>query len=72
MRHIAASKSLAVVIGAFVQQVRVKPDDRTGRNFHGNAVLVAGIAGQFEFFLLRPHNVVVCGNGLFVTAGNHV
>ena len=72
MRYIAASKSLAVVIGAFVQQVRVKPDNRTGRNFRGNAVLVAGIAGQFEFCLLRPLNIVVFGNGLFVTAGNHV
>ena len=52
MRYIAASKSLAVVIGAFVQQVGVEPDDRTGRDFHGNAVLIAGIARQFEFVLL--------------------
>ncbi|MDE2810561.1 MAG: hypothetical protein OXN90_19270 [Gemmatimonadota bacterium] len=50
----------------------MKPNDRTGRNFHGNAVLVAGIAGQFEFRLLRPLDIVVLGNGLFVATGNHV
>ena len=68
MRHIAASKSLALVIGAFVQQVRVKPDDRTRWNFDGNPILIASIAGQFEFILLRSLDVVVFRRG---SCGRH-
>ena len=61
-----------MVVGALVQQVGVEPDDRAGWCFYGDAIFVAGVAGQFEFLLLRAFEVVVHGNILLMAAGNQI
>lgn len=49
---VAAAKPQAVVVHAFMQEMAVEPDDRSGWHFYCNAVFVADTTRQLELVLL--------------------